>query len=113
MGKLYYWHLGRGKDNRDSVEEKDFTRDAKEFRKFNKEFEESEDKRLFLQTNLEMFRQKKLYDNFNKALRGNKKTIDKLKDIEQTPNVRKRLSQLEQQRNDLIRRYFEMKNNLG
>jgi len=111
-GKLYYWHFGRGKDNRLSIEEQDFKKETKNISKFKKDFNDSDDKRLFLQANFDMFKQMKFYDNMTKAIRGNKATIDKLKDIEQTPNVRRRLSQLEQQRKDLINRYFEMKNNL-
>ena len=67
---------------------------------------------MFLRSNLDQFKQMKFYDNMSNAIRGNKATIDKLKKIDQTPNVRKRLSQLEQQRKDLIKRYFEMKERL-
>ena len=111
-GKLYYWHFGRGKDNRESVEEKDFAKESKKIKKFKKDFDAADDKRLFLRSNLDQFKQMKFYDNMTKAIRGNKATINKLKNIEQTTNVRKRLSQLEQQRKDLINRYFEMKNNI-
>ena len=94
------------------MEEKDFAKESKKIRKFKKDFDAADDKRLFLRSNLDQFKQMKFYDNMTKALRGNKATINKLKDIEQTPNVRKRLSQLEQQRKILINRYFEMKNNI-
>ena len=104
--------MGRAAEYRSSSEDKDFAKESKEFKKFNTGLEEATDKRLFLKSNYETFKQKKLYEKFDKALRGNKKTINKLKDIEQTPNVRKRLSQLEQQRKNLIVRYFETKNNL-
>ena len=105
-GKLYYWHYGRGSGLKKTQEEKDFSKAGKPIRKFKKQFENADDPRLFAQSNLAEFKQMKLYNNFQSALSRNQAVINKLEKLEQTANVRKRLGQLENQRKQLIDRYF-------
>ena len=107
VGKLYYWHYGRGAENRPSIQEKDFKELKKDADKFRKNFEDSDNKRAFLQTNLDQFRQMKRVDNMQSILNKNKTLINKLKDMEQTTNVRKRISQLEQRREMLYQQFFQ------
>lgn len=106
-GKLYYWHFGRAAGNKKTIEEKDFAKVGKDIRKFAKKFDKAEDKKTFIQTNLDSYKQMKIYQNFQSALNRNKAVINKLEDIPQTANVRTRLGQLQEQRRKLINRYFE------
>jgi len=108
LGKLAYWHYGRGAQIKKTVNEKDFSKASKQFRKFKKQFEKSDNKRLFLSANASEFKQMKLHENFQTSLNGNKATINKLKKLEQTPNVIKRIGQLENQREMFYERYFEV-----
>jgi len=108
-GKLYYWHFGRGSQYRDSINEQEFTKLKKETAKFRKKFDSAEDKRLFLQANIEQFRQMKQVDSMQSTLNQLTKLTNKLKDMEQTPNVRKRISQLEQRKEVILTQFFQNK----
>ena len=108
IGKLAYWNIGRGSEYRPSIEKQDFDKKGKEFRKFKKVFEETNDKRLFLQTNADDFKQMKIYENFSKPLKKITVLINKLEKLEQTTNVRKRIGQLTESQNQLMQRYFDI-----
>ena len=109
-GKLYYWHYGRGEDYKKSSNEQEFGKVSKEVDIFKKQLENSEDKRTFLNSNLDGFKQMKVHENFQSALNRNQAVINKLKKIDQTTNVRERLGQLQQQREVILKRYFEVTN---
>lgn len=109
IGKVAYWRWGRGTEFKKSIEEQDFIKEGKQFKKFKRKFEKATDKRLFINTNIDQFRQMKRHDKFKDSLSRNKAVINKLKNLEQTTNVRKRLGQLEQQRKNLIKKYFMLK----
>jgi hypothetical protein len=107
-GKLYYWNFGRGIDYKKSSNEQEFTNVGKEVKLFKRQLENVEDKRTFLNSNLDKFKQMKMHENFQNALNRNQAVINKLKEIEQTTNVRERLGQLQQQREMLLSKYFEV-----
>jgi len=107
-GKIYYWHYGRGEDYKKSSNEQEFGKVSKEVDVFKKQLENSEDKRTFLNSNLDGFKQMKLHENFQSALNRNQAVINKLKKIDQTTNVRERLGQLQQQREVILKRYFDV-----
>lgn len=107
-GKLYYWHYGRGTDYKKSSNEQEFSKVGKEVNIFKRQLENSEDKRTFLNSNLDKFKQMKLHENFQASLNRNQAVINKLKDLEQTTNVRERLGQLQQQREMILNKYFEV-----
>jgi len=111
IGKLAYWRVGRGTEYRPSIEEQDFREAGKRFRSFKKNFEESDDKRLFLHTNIDEFKQMKIYENFANSVKGLTTLINKLKKLEQTTNVRKRIGQLTERQNQLRQRYFTLVEN--
>jgi hypothetical protein len=108
IGKLYYWHFGRGEENKKSIAEQEFTDAGKDARLFKKQLENSADKRLFIQSNLDRFKQMKLQENFQAALNRNKAVINKLEKIPSTENVQTRLGQLKAQREQLLKRYLEV-----
>ena len=110
MGKLYYWHWGRGADYKKSGNEQEFSKVGKDVKMFKRQLENSEDKRTFLNSNLDGFKQMKLHENFQSALNRNQAVINKLKKIDQTTNVRERLGQLQQQREVILKRYFDITN---
>ena len=106
IGKLYYWHHGRGAENKKSLAENDFKEVSKDARLFKKQLENSDDKRLFIELNLDRFKQMKLQENFQAALNRNKAVINKLEKIPSTANVQTRLGQLKAQREQILQRYF-------
>ncbi len=105
-GKLFYWHHGKGAGLKKTQEEQDFSKAGKKMRKIKKDFDKAEDKRLFITSNLDAYKQMKIHQNFQAALNRNKAVINKLEKIPQTANVRKRTGQLQEQRRILIDRYF-------
>ncbi len=112
LGKLYYWHYGRGEDYKKSINEQEFNKIGKDVNLFKKQLANSTDKRTFLNANLDKFKQMKLYENFHNSLNRNQAIVNKLKKIEQTTNVRERLGQLQQQREVILNKYFEVVNSM-
>jgi hypothetical protein len=108
FGKLYYWHLGRGSTYKKSQEEQDFAKAGKDVRKFKKKFDDAENKRDFIMDNIDMYKQMKIHQNFQASLNRNKGVINKLEELPQTDNIRKRLGQLQEQRRMLIEKYFQV-----
>ena len=112
VGKLAYWHFGRGSELKKSIDEQEFAKDSTASRLFKKQLENSDDKRLFIESNLDRFKQMKLEENFQSALTKNKAVINKLEKIPSTENVQTRLGQLKQQREQILKKYFEAKETL-
>ena len=112
LGKLYYWHHGRGSDLKKSISEKEFTKASKDSRLFKKQLENSDDKRFFIESNLDRFKQMNLQKNFQAALNRNKAVINKLEKIPSTENIQTRLGQLKAQREQILKRYFEVADSL-
>jgi hypothetical protein len=109
-GKLYYWHFGRGSEKRPTLNEQEFKKLKKKTDKFRDKFEDADDKRLFLQTNIDQFRQMKMIESMQNSLNKNKASINKLKDMDQTLNVQKRIAQLKQRRELMLENFFQRTN---
>ncbi len=107
VGRLYYWHFGRGADKRKSIAEQDFANLKKDSTKFKKKLKKADNKRLFLQTNIEDFRLSKIVDNMQASLNNNKALINRLKEMPETQNIRKRIGQLEHQREVMLTRFMD------
>lgn len=108
IGKLYYWHAGRGEENKKSLAENDFSKATKDADLFKKQLGNSEDKKVFIEANLARFKQMKLQENFQAALNRNKAVINKLEKIPSTENVQTRLGQLKAQREQILKKYLEV-----
>ena len=112
LGKLYYWHYGRGTDLKKSISEQEFTKAGTDTRLFKKQLENSQDKRTFIESNLDRFKQMKVHENFQAALNRNKAVINKLEKIPSTANVQERLGQLKAQRESILKKYLEVRETL-
>ena len=113
IGKLAYWHVGRGTEYKKSIPEQDFKKAGSEARLFKRKLENAENKRLFLQSNLNDFKKMKIHDNIQTSINNIQQTINKLEKLEQTPNVRKRLGQLEERKEKIFQSYFDHIDQLG
>jgi len=107
-GKLYYWNYGRGEDYKKSSDEQEFGKIGKDVALFKRQIENADDKRIFLNSNLDKFKQMKLHENFQNSLTRNQAVVNKLEKLDQTTNVRERLGQLKQQREMILKKYFEV-----
>ncbi len=106
VGKLYYWHLGRGAKNKESIAEQDFKKLGKDVREFKKRLENNTDKRSFVQANISEYRQMKRHENVQGNLNKYTALINKLKKVPQTENVKRRINQLEERKEQIMTRYF-------
>ena len=106
VGKLYYWHLGRGAENKESIAEQDFKKLGKDVREFKKRLENNTDKRAFVQANMSEYRQMKRHENVQGNLNKYTSLINKLKKVPQTENVKRRINQLEERKEQIMTRYF-------
>lgn len=106
VGKLYYWHLGRGAENKESIAEQDFKKLGKDVREFKKRLENNTDKRSFVQANMSEYRQMKRHENVQGNLNKYTSLINKLKKVPQTENVKRRINQLEERKEQIMTRYF-------
>lgn len=106
VGKLYYWHLGRGAENKESIAEQDFKKLGKDVREFKKRLESNTDKRAFVQANISEYRQMKRHENVQGNLNKYTSLINKLKKVPQTENVKRRINQLEERKEQIMTRYF-------
>jgi len=110
IGKLYYWHMGKGVEFKKSIPEQDFNKAGKEVKKFKKSFEEATNKRLFLNMNKEAFKGMKTYEAYQSALRKNKSKENKLKELpQQSTAVLTELGKLNAQREDLYKQFNVIK----
>jgi hypothetical protein len=105
-GKLYYWHAGRGAKNKQSIAEQEFKKASIDARLFKKQLENSQDKRLFIESNIDRFKQSKLQENFQAALHKNKAKINKLEKLPSTVNVQTMLGQYKAQREQIMQSYL-------
>jgi hypothetical protein len=106
IGKLLYWHVGRGSEYRPSIEEQDFKDAGKKFRKFKSSFDKAEDKRGFIKDNITEFRQMKHYEGFASSINSITTLINRLEKLKQTTSVRKRIGQLKERQKQLRQNYF-------
>lgn len=113
VGKRYYWHYGRGSESKKSLAENDFKKATKDTRLFKKQLENSDDKRFFIESNLDRFKQMKVHGNFQTALNRNQAVVNKLEKIPSTENIQTRLGQLKQQREQILQRYFDVAEGLN
>jgi len=111
-GKLAYWHWGRGSEYKESIAEREFKEAGKAAKLFKTQLENSKDKRLFLQSNLNDFKQMKLHENFQTQINGITQTINKLEKMNQTTNVVKRIGQLKNKKEEFMKRYSDLSKNL-
>jgi len=113
VGKLLYWHYGRGEENKKSLAEQDFSKATKDAAMFKRQLENSTDKRVFIEANLDRFKQMKLQENFQAALNRNKAVINKLEKLPSTENVQTRLGQLKSQREQILKKYQEISDTMN
>ena len=107
-GKLYYWHMGRGSELKESINEQEFKKNGKDARLLKKQIENSQDKKLFITANVARFKQMKLHENFSSSLSRNQAVINKLDKLPVTANVQQRIGQLKAQREQILKKYLEV-----
>lgn len=112
IGKLYYWHMGRGSEQKESINEQEFKKAGQDARLMKKQIENSQDKKLFITANVDRFKQMKLHENFQASLSRNQAVINKLEKLPVTANVEQRIGQLKAQKELILQKYMEVSQNM-
>jgi hypothetical protein len=106
VGKLAYWHIGRGTHKRDDLWNKRLRDKKSNLNKVKDQYERAEDKIAFRAEHradlIELRRIGRLQGILNKY----RKRINKLKSLEDTKEIRERIQRLELKRTELIKRYL-------
>lgn len=107
LGKLAYWHLGRGTTKRDDVWDLRWRKFKAPLAEANENYEKARDKAAFMSENREEMVAYHKANRFQARLNSFRKIINQLKSREQTDSTKKRIRQLEERRTELIKQYLE------
>lgn len=105
VGKLYYWHFGKGTEFKQSIAEQDFKKEGKDIKKFRERLNNATDKRAFIQANMSEFQTVRRHEVMQGNLNKITALINKLKKVPQTTNVTQRINQLESRKEQMYQRY--------
>ncbi len=109
VGKLAYWHIGRGVHKRGDLWDRRLKKHKSKLRKVSEGLEKSKDKNAFRvkhrQDLVRIQQVNKLQGRLNKL----RKTINQLKSLEDTPSRKTRIRKLEESRTKLIRQFLRNK----
>ncbi len=110
LGKLAYWHLGRGTTKRADIWDIRFKKYKAKVDDVHEDFEKAKDKQAFLKEHREEMAEYRRKNMFQGRLNNFRKIINKLKSQpEQTDSTKKRIEQLETRRIELIKNFLEKK----
>jgi len=110
LGKLAYWHLGRGTTKRADLWDIRFKKYKAKVDDVHEDFEKAKDKQAFLKEHREEMAEYKRKNMFQGRLNNFRKIINKLKSQpEQTDSTKKRIEQLELRRIEMIKQFLERK----
>jgi hypothetical protein len=109
VGKLAYWHMGRGVSKRGDLWDNRLRKEKARLEKMNDRLERAENKSEFIRENRADFIARKRVNKMQGQLNKYRKNINNLKSREQTPEIIRRIETLEAARTNMIKRYFENK----
>jgi len=106
IGKLAYWHLGRGTTKRDDIWEIRFRKHKASLREIKEKFDQSPDKQAFAKKYREELAEYHRSNKFQGKLNNLQKVINTLKS-QGTDSANKRIRQLEERKTELTKSYLE------
>jgi hypothetical protein len=107
LGKLAYWHIGRGVSKREDLWNIRWRKYKSGLKKINEQYLRSENKRIFRQKHGRKLRE---YERVNKKqsyLNDYRKRINLLKSRKKTPVIEKKIKNLENKRTELIKKWLK------
>jgi hypothetical protein len=108
-GKLAYWHMGKGANNRKELAEIRFSKERKRLTKAHERYERSDNKSKFAKENIQDLLKYKSINKVQGKLNQLKSKINKLKALEETPGISKSITNLESTRIKIMQQYIERK----
>jgi len=107
LGKLAYWHIGRGVGKRGDLWDRRLRKHKARLKTVKEKYDRSKDKMEFMLEHRKELVEHKRVNKFQGKLNKYRKIINKLKSREETPAILKRIGQLENRRTELIKKYLE------
>lgn len=108
VGKLAYWHLGRGTTKRKDIWEIRLDKYRQKLSDVKEDFDQAPDKPAFLRDHRQEMAEYRRLNQFQGRINNYRKIINQLKSRpEQTDSAKKRIRQLEERRIEVIRIFLE------
>jgi hypothetical protein len=107
VGKLAYWHLGRGREKRGDLWDRRWSKRKAKLTKVYERYERSKNKRQFTREHKKELDEYYTMKSKQGRLNTMRSMINRLKGQKQTPRTERKIEQLEKQRQELIQKYLE------
>jgi len=108
LGKLAYWHMGRGTTKRRDIWDIRLSKYRQSLSDVNEDYEKAVDKQSFMRDHREELGSYRRLNAFQSEINNYRKIINQLKSRpEQTDSTRKRIEQLETRRTERIKQFLE------
>jgi hypothetical protein len=107
VGKLAYWHFGRGVSKREDLWDRRLRKEKAKLGKVKERFEQSKDKEAFRAKHQEELTRLNRVNNLQGRLNSKRKRINKLKSRPDTPENRKTIRRLEEERTETIKTFLK------
>ena len=112
LGKLAYWHIGRGTSKREDLWDRRLRKEKAKLNKVKDRFDKSKNKSQFSKDHRESLLKLRRLNRFQGVLNRYRKRINRLKSLGETRPRKKMIQQLEEKRTSLIRAYLSRKETL-
>lgn len=109
LGKLAYWHLGRGTSKRDDLWDRRFRKHKARLKKIKERHDRSKNKAAYSRDNLKDLLEYKRANKFQGKLNKSRRVINELTSREETPTILKRIKQVENRRTEMIKQYLKQR----
>jgi len=110
VGKLYYWHMGRGTSKRGDLWDRRWAKRKKRLKEIKEKYDTSSNRAEYRKKNIAELSEYRRMRMVQKKLNKRRTIINRLK--KRNPHLTERIDRLENQRTDLIKRYWE-RNEIG
>lgn len=107
VGKLAYWHIGRGTSKREDLWNRRLRKRKAKLNEIKDRYEKTENKTAFIQKHREELTELKIINGLQGRLNEYRKRINKLKSAEESPKRKKLIQELENKRTELIKKFLK------
>jgi hypothetical protein len=107
VGKLAYWHIGRGVKKREDLWNRRLRKRKAKLNKIQESFEKAENKDAFRRKHWEELKELQAVKSLQSSLNRGRIKVNKLKSEEETPARKKAIQRLEKERTEQIRDFLK------
>jgi hypothetical protein len=106
VGKLAYWRLGQGAEEKHDIWEIRYEKEKRRIKKFNDRLEKAKSKKEFISENREDFILSRRIKKFQSRLNRNRKLINKLESLEPSKKIHSRIDMLKDNRSEMTEKFL-------